>query len=152
MIKKSSQSGRSMVEMLGVIAIIGLITVAGVTSMSYVDSFFRSSATVIEIDEIAKDVVDTYSWSADFSDLKMETICSEGILNCQNDVGKNRWGGDITIAASGERNTSFTITYNNVPKIPCEQLLSASDKHEFHHVTAVKTTCTDNSTMNFILN
>ena len=69
----------------------------------------------------------------------------------QENVGKNRWGGDITIASTTDA-SGFIITYKNVPKIPCEQLLSASDKHEFHHVTAEKITCTDNSTMNFILN
>ncbi len=151
MIKKTSQSGRSMVEMLGVIAIIGLITVAGVTSMGYVDSYFRSSATVIEIDDLAKDIVDTYSWSSNFSDLSMATICSEGILKCTNQVGKNRWGGDITVAPSGAGNSTFTITYNNVPQIPCEQLLHASSEDEFHYVTAENIQCSDNSTMNFIL-
>ena len=86
--KKTSQSGRSMVEMLGVIAIIGLITVAGITSMGYVDSYFRSSATVIEIDNLAKDVLDTYSWSRDFSSLDMTFICSEGILKCTDGEGE----------------------------------------------------------------
>lgn len=151
MIKKTSQSGRSMVEMLGVIAIIGLITVAGVTSMGYVDSYFRSSATVIEIDNIAKDVIDTYSWSKDFSNLSMDTICDENILNCTDGSGKNRWGGNITVSVPDGNANIFTITYTNVPKIPCEQLLSASDENEFHYVSVQSVDCSDNSTMNFFL-
>ncbi len=151
MIKKTSQSGRSMVEMLGVIAIIGLITVAGVTSMGYVDSYFRSSATVIEIDNIAKDVIDTYSWSKDFSNLSMQTICSENILKCTDGSGKNRWGGNINVSVPVGDSSVFTITYTNVPKIPCEQLLSASDENEFHYVSAQDTVCSDSSTMQFFL-
>lgn len=153
MTKNSSQSGRSMVEMLGVIAIIGLITVAGVTSMGYVDSYFRSSATVIEIDDIAKNVIDTYSWSKDFSSLTMATICSEGILRCSGENHKvtNRWGGNISVAITEGDTSSFTITYTAVPKIPCEQLLNSSNENEFHYVTAQNITCSDNSTMQFIL-
>ena len=151
MTKNTSQSGRSMVEMLGVIAIIGLITVAGVTSMGYVDSYFRSSATVIEIDNIAKDVIDTYSWSRDFSNLSMQTLCAENILKCSGEMGKNRWGGNVTVSVSEGSPDTFTITYTNVPKIPCEQLLSASSENEFHYVTAEKITCTNETKMNFIL-
>ena len=151
--KKTSQSGRSMVEMLGVIAIIGLITVAGITSMGYVDSYFRSSATVIEIDNLAKDVLDTYSWSRDFSSLDMTFICSEGILKCTDEKGSNRWGGAITVSqAEAEEGivNGFIITYTNVPKIPCEQLVNSSKNNEFHYVTTT-TECTDNTTMEFHL-
>ena len=59
--KTSNESGRSMVEMLGVIAIIGVISVGAITSMSYVDSYFRTSATLMDIEQIARDINDMYS-------------------------------------------------------------------------------------------
>ena len=107
--------------------------------------------TVIEIDNIAKDVIDTYSWSRDFSNLSMDTICDENILNCTDGSGKNRWGGNITVSVPEGNANIFTITYTNVPKIPCEQLLSASDENEFHYVSVQSVDCSDNSTMNFFL-
>ncbi len=152
--KKTSQSGRSMVEMLGVIAIIGLITVAGITSMGYVDSYFRSSATVIEIDNLAKDVLDTYSWSRDFSSLNMSFICDEDIIKCTDGTGSNRWGGNITVEITGATDADadgFKITYTKVPKIPCEQLVNSSKNNEFHYVETTTKECTDNTTMEFHL-
>lgn len=144
---KQSQSGRSMVEMLGVISIIGLITVAGITSMGYVDTHFRSSATVIEIDNIAKDIIDSFSWSSGYEDLTPGFLISEGILKnvktkTVNEgtesektatVAENRWGGEITAEPTADK-VSFIITYTNVPEIPCRQIVNASQSNEMYYV------------------
>ena len=134
---KSSQSGRSMVEMLGVIAIIGLITVGAVTSVGFVDNMYRTNATLIDADKLAKDIIDTYSWSNSYKEVNLSFLCREGILKCQNDTAKHRWGGNITVspAHSGDAlgegetsdNNSFTITYEAVPKSACEMIINSQD-------------------------
>ncbi len=118
--KTSNESGRSMVEMLGVIAIIGVISVGAITSMSYVDSYFRTSATLMEIEQIARDINDMYSWAPDYEGLSNTQLCKEKIVqNCSNGKISNRWGGDLDAKANGD---GFTITLKNVPQIACERL------------------------------
>ena len=134
---KSSQSGRSMVEMLGVIAIIGLITVGAVTSVGFVDNMYRTNATLVDADKLAKDIIDTFSWSNSYATLNHQFLCTEGILTCKENKAKHRWGGDIVVAPahSGDTlatdaisdNNSFTITYKDVPKSACEMIISSQD-------------------------
>ena len=147
---KSSQSGRSMVEMLGVIAIIGLITVGAVTSVGFVDNMYRTNATLIDADKLAKDIIDTYSWSNSYEELNLEFLCNENILTCQNNVAKHRWGGNITVApahSGGELeegktsdNNSFIITYEAVPKSACEMIINSQDN--LAELTIQTTSCT----------
>ncbi len=164
--KNNSQSGRSMVEMLGVISIIGLITVAGITSMGYVDSHFRSSATVIEIDNMARDIIDSFSWSTNYSQLNMDFLHNEGILKSagtavSSETGEeiqmiyeNRWGGAIDVQQVNGAD-SFAIIYSGVPEIPCRQMVNASRENEFHYMRvsspAEESGCTDSNTMTFVL-
>ena len=161
MTNKKEQSGRSMVEMLGVLAIIGLISIGGITSMGYVDSYFRVNATILEVDKLAADVADTYSWDTDYSGIDTAEMCREkSIDNCQAAVAEgttsysiqNRWGGPISIAPA-DSNASFTITYEKVPLVACQQLFDS--KKSFHYVDLESPTsdsgCAENSTLIFKL-
>ncbi len=137
MIKNTSESGRSMVEMLGVIAIIGVIAIGGITSMAYLDAYFRTTATLAEIDQMASDLIDLCSWStidgyeSCLKDDVNQLLCEEKVLDCIDGKAKNRWGGDITIAAQGPDN--FSITFTEIPASICEQLneelKNASPRH-----------------------
>ncbi len=49
----NSESGRSMVEMLGVLAIIGVISVGGITSYTYAISKYRASTIFYSVSEMA---------------------------------------------------------------------------------------------------
>lgn len=148
----TSESGRSMLEMLGVIAIIGVITIGGISASSYIDSYFRTNSTFLDIENLAKDVADLYSWAPDYSTLSMTTICNEEIMDCIEGKGKNIWGGDITIDSSNS-NASFTITYTKVPKIACQRLISLSNDKAYQMVNIVSPTqvseCTSDITMKF---
>lgn len=147
-----SQSGRSMLEMLGVIAIIGVITVGGISASSYIDSYFRTNSTFLDIENLAKDIADLYSWAPDYSTLNMTTICNEEIIDCVDGKGKNIWGGDITITSSSS-NSAFTITYTSVPKTACQRLISLSNDKAYQMVDIVSpkliSECTTETTMKF---
>ncbi len=124
----SSEAGRSMVEMLGVIAIIGVISVGGITSMAYIDAYFRTSASLMDIDKMANDITDMCSWSQSYSDCLSGFGSTNDLVN--EDIlpsAKNRWGGDITVAAAGGAVDSFTITYQRVPESVCEQMKEELD-------------------------
>ncbi len=151
MVKNTSESGRSMVEMLGVIAIIGVIAVGGITSMSYIDSYFRTSSTLMEVDQIASDVMDLCSWStvsgyegclSDDATERNDLLCSENVLSCSAGEARNRWGGRITVAPKDQDN--FEITYTEVPESVCEQMEEEMDATAQNHVVRLKS-CTGGS-------
>ena len=162
MTNKKDQSGRSMVEMLGVLAIIGLISIGGITSMGYVDSYFRVNSTILEVDNIAADVADTYSWDSSYSGIDVQEMCEEKALDdCSANVNEGkttyalekRWGGSIEIEPADGGN-SFTITYKSVPLVSCQQLYDANlTKKTFHYVDLASPTtseeCSDDSTLVF---
>ena len=158
MTNKKNQSGRSMVEMLGVLAIIGLISIGGITSMGYVDSYFRVNSTILEVDNIAADVADTYSWDSNYSGIDLQEMCQEKALDDCTLTGttyslENRWGGAITID-SADDGASFTITYEKVPLVSCQQLYDASlTRKTFHYVDLTAPTsdtdCSEESTLVF---
>lgn len=114
--KRSNESGRSMVEMLGVIAIIGVIAVGGITSMGYVDSYFRTSATLLEVEQLARDINDMYSWSSNFTGLNVDQLIEEGVLEDE----RNRWGGKIEVESDED---GFKIIYTGVRKGACERIV-----------------------------
>lgn len=154
--KYTSESGRSMVEMLGVIAIIGVISVGGITSMSYVDSYFRTSSTLLEVDGLARDIVDMCSWSQSFADCGLSTrfLKSEGVLSSE----KNRWGGDINVTAINATDTtpdSFQIQFTQVPESVAEQMVeettTGADGAK-HLMRATKGDCNNGCTVTFTEN
>ena len=161
---KNAQSGRSMVEMLGVIAIIGLISIGGITSMGYVDSYFRVNSTILEVDNLAANVADTYSWSDSYSGINLQEMCEEkAIKDCTKKELpegtsfslENKWGGAITIASESS-GASFSITYEKVPLVACQQIYDASlTPKTFHYVNLVlpqsEEGCTNESTLKFEL-
>ncbi len=126
MMQRSNESGRSMVEMLGVIAIIGVISVGAITSMAYVDSYFRVSATLMEIEQMARDINDIFSWAPDYEGLDNQLMCEEDVVHDCSTGYKipNRWGGELNVAAVNNGDwVGFTITLTDVPRTACYRLI-----------------------------
>ena len=143
--KYSNESGRSMIEMLGVIGIIGVITVGGISSMGYVDSYFRTSSTLMEVEQMARDINDMYSWSSSFPDtLNIDELISEDVI----DTKQNRWGGEISVSSFGD---GFSIKYTMVRQGACERIVEqAPTLKEVHLVSPTSTAdCTDDITIEF---
>lgn len=153
--KKSrvSQSGRSMIEMLGVIAIIGVLTVGSIATVSYVDNYFRTTSTALEIDKQANEIADLYSWRVGFPETNtlQRMVCKEDIFVCEKDKNSdtyktptNIWGGDIRVETIDSGNT-FTITYTGVPQVACERLFDAYDDNAFRYVKLADDTKTSSA-------
>lgn len=54
-----------------------------------------------------------------------ENIFPKKMVDNYNKVPINKWKGDVIVAAASKKNNSlFTITYKNVSKISCPQLIS----------------------------
>ena len=129
---QSEQSGRSMVEMLGVLAIIGVLSVGGIAGYSKAMAKFKINQALDQITTLVINIRSTFSTQIDFSDASTANIIALGLPDANMVSGQtlvNPFGGSITIgnaSVGGEpANSSFTITYNGLDSNACQSLALA---------------------------
>ena len=152
--QNQDESGRSMIEMLGVLGIMGVIVYGAVSGINYGIDVYKINATYHEIDELAQAIIDLSSWRDDYIDLGTNPslfICKNDAFPCtEGNEMKNQWNGDVEvemILQDGKR-TAFKITYNDVPEAVCNKL---KDEAGFQHVCVNKTetTCSGDVNISF---
>ena len=79
-ISKFKQSGRSMIEMLGVLAIIGVLSVGGIAGYSKAMEKFKINKTIEQISTIANNVRTTFMSQGNYQDLYPPLAHNAGII------------------------------------------------------------------------
>ncbi len=114
------QSGRSMIEMLGVLAIIGVLSVGGIAGYSKAMQKYRVNKMVSEVSQIVANVRTFYSSQKNYEGLNIsagsniikkaklipEEMCDTVENECDNFV--NPWGNAINIFGGHEYYGRFT--------------------------------------------
>ena len=133
--KNHNESGRTMLEMLGVLAIMGVIMYGAIAGIGFGVNMYKINATFNDAEELSQGIIDLYSWSAGYP--KTENIV-DAVVN--NDIlsGVQRLGdrsgvlgpfGAIKIispdkgAAKADR---FGIMMTELPDIACSRLVIMS--------------------------
>ena len=135
---KVNQSGRSMIEMLGVLAIIGVLSIGGIAGYSKAMAKYRTNKMVDQISQIITNIRTAYTDQASFIHLDNELAIDMGAVPADllvenlanNAAGKlrNVFGGRVFIEASstsgaGEDDEilkdAFVITTYNIPREAC---------------------------------
>ena len=142
---KNMQSGRSMIEMLGVLAIIGVLSVGGIAGYSKAMMKFKVNKTVDQITQIATNVRTLFGGQRDYERLTDKVII-KGLLvpdemmkasasaddvsaagTYKNPYYENAWGFPVLIegkkpkVADGD-NKAFMITFYDIPVEACLEL------------------------------
>ena len=119
-----NESGRSMIEMLGVLSIMGVIMYGAVAGINFGIDMYKINATLTEVEELAQAIVDIYSWNRDsgYDRLNEDVICANDAYPCINSHMTNQWGGGVGVGCLGTDCTAFQIEYEHVPEIACERL------------------------------
>ncbi|MDO4162005.1 MAG: type 4 pilus major pilin [Pseudomonadota bacterium] len=125
--KSTNMSGRSMIEMLGVLAIIGVLSVGGIAAFTQMMARQKISQTQTQINAIAAKISAIGSEASSYSGLNNKTavkfgaIPGEAVVDAANGVLSNPFGGNITVSATDEAGDvmSYTITYTNLTKDAC---------------------------------
>lgn len=155
---KHSESGRSMVEMLGVLAIIGVLSVGAFSAVSYGMRSYRATWAYQLVEDTAQGVNDLYSWSRSL-DTNPETMATR---ICENDVvegtctkkavgGKQAattttpWGEFQVMADSG---TQYKMILTDVPETICDRLKEMSWSEYVEWVSPE--TCGNSQSITFI--
>jgi type II secretory pathway pseudopilin PulG len=129
---KLIQSGRSMIEMLGVLAIVGVLSVGGISGYS----------TAMNKHKNNKIMDHTYSIIANINNLKMKKgnvkglttetaiklkVVPEDLVNSDNKTLKHAYNGAIEIAVkedNGKKPRNYLVSIKSLPKQACVDLAS----------------------------
>lgn len=130
-----NESGRTMLEMLGVLGIMGIIMYGAVSGINYGMSTYKVNQVYNDVQDQMQGITDLYSWSRGYVKTNfMQTLCENDIFPQDCDDSKTAsthpFGGDIvaTPAPTTYQNCdatlcpSFTLTYKGVQSSACERL------------------------------
>ena len=128
--KHTHESGRSMIEMLGVLAIIGVLSVGGIQGYSMAMSKFKVSKTTDQVQTMVTNIRTLFAGNRTYNGLSNKNAHTMGIFNdeicddatCANPV--NPYGGAI-ILGTPNTNQYFSITYVGLPTDACTRLAMA---------------------------
>ncbi|MBS6472826.1 MAG: hypothetical protein KH347_01075 [Acetobacter sp.] len=125
----TNESGRSMIEMLGVLAIIGVLSVGGIAGYSQAMSKFKVSKTTDQVQTMVTNIRTLFAGQRTYSGLETaSTAYTMGIYTDETYKsgaanGTNAYGGSIILGgypAAAPHN--FTITYNSLPQDACVRM------------------------------
>ena len=111
--------GRSMIEMLGVLAIMGVITVGAIGLISTAMRTQKRSTVNDEVIEIVTGVRQLLGEYDDFSNIDNSTIF--GAIGLKN---RNPYGGTYTLSVDPANSRQFIVGINGLNKSDCEYLIT----------------------------
>lgn len=126
---RAQESGRSMIEMLGVLAIVGVLSVGGISGYSKAMSKYKINQSLDQIANLIINIRSTFANQTDFSAATTANIIALGIptpdmLNAAGTAMVNPFNGAITITP-GDGDTSFKIKYSGFDKNTCQNIALA---------------------------
>ena len=134
---RSEQSGRSMVEMLGVLAIIGVLSVGGIAGYSKAMAKFKLSKAMDQVSNTVTNIRTLYSGQPNYKGLTTEIAIQMGAIGAEMLSGAkttsakkayNAFNGQVDVAAAqvnGVDNMGFTVTFTGLGKEACVALSTA---------------------------
>ena len=119
----NTQSGRSMIEMLGVLAIVGVLSVGGIAGYSKAMTKFKINKTADQISQIVTNIRTLYAQQTTYDGLNTATAIQMGVTPSEMGTGTtltNPFNGAVLINYS--YNKGFTIEIGSLPKEACVTL------------------------------
>ena len=143
-----TESGRSMIEMLGVLAIIGVLSVGGIAGYSKAMMKYRTNKTIEQISMIVTNVRTLFGSQKNYKALGAETkgsliakakLFPDELLNGSTDIieNGNPFGGAIELVAAARADDTdidetnckgcgdakaFVVAFTNIPEEACMDL------------------------------
>ncbi|MBR3501365.1 MAG: prepilin-type N-terminal cleavage/methylation domain-containing protein, partial [Alphaproteobacteria bacterium] len=91
---RERQSGRSMIEMLGVLAIIGVLSVGGIAGYSKAMQKYRTNKTIEQITLIAGNIRSFFAPQKSYAGLSSYSDTGKAIIKKAKLVPDEMWDGD----------------------------------------------------------
>ena len=114
----NQESGRSMIEMLGVLAIMGALTIGAYALIKDAFESQRQMQGVEEVFVIVNEVRKIHSQYDDFSNMDGEVILS------MMEKKHNPYGGTYELTVNPANSRQFILTINGLSKSECQALIT----------------------------
>lgn len=132
LLEKNEQTGRSMVEMLGVLAIIGVLSVGGIAGYSKAMTKFKITKTFDQVSMTVANIRTLYSGQRNYSGLKTSNAFNMGIIPAEMEgtttgtlVNAFQGGVEIGAVTHNAAAGAFYISYGNLGREACVSILTA---------------------------
>jgi len=131
---KNNQSGRSMVEMLGVLAIIGVLSAGGLAGYSKAMFKHKLNSTMDQLTMLVTNIRTMYGTQENYNGLSVGSAYRLGIIAASSFTSSsstmiNPFKGTVTLGASpakaGVNDSGFIVTYSGLPKEACIALATS---------------------------
>lgn len=129
-----NESGRSMIEMLGVLAIIGVLSVGGIAGYSKAMNKFKTNKVADNVSMLVANIKTLYAQQNTYTGLDNKTAISMGVVpdelgtNDSTGVLTNAFSGPVYIAASdstaGNDKKAFTLVFTKLSREACISLVT----------------------------
>lgn len=150
-----NESGRSLVEMLGTIGIITMITVGAISGAGTSWTFWKANQTHEQVMEIIQGISDIYSWNRDGwinADFSKKTLCEQNDFSSCSCTGEGEnktctiqlsLGSGVEI--NGGDGTFLKITVADIPYKAAQYLLGKADGNVITSIECSGSNCRDGS-------
>ena len=125
-IHNNNQTGRSMIEMLAVLMIMGILTVGVMAGFNQMISKYNASKMHADIHSIYSEVVNLYAWQRNFppafdsKELCENDIFPDGCTGDKKDEALNPFDGSYDLTPNEDG--TLTIEANNIDPDACKDL------------------------------
>lgn len=134
---KINEQGRSMIEMLGVLAIVGVLSVGGIAGYSKAMNKFKTNKVIDQVNMISTNIRTLYSSQRNYNGLNNVIAVKTGVIPAEMyDASKlaslgstattmtltHAFGGNVVIEASktpGDDEGAYTISVDGLPSAAC---------------------------------
>ena len=131
--KDLGQSGRSMVEMLGVLAIIGVLSIGGIAGYSRAMIKFKVNKSLDQISMLVASIQTLYSGQRNYSGLTLKEAVSYGIISpdmlAPDSSVTNVFAGSVLLSETkyrGVNSAAFQIIYNGLGQEACVTMATSN--------------------------
>lgn len=130
-----NESGRSMIEMLGVLAIVGVLSVGGIAGYSKAMTKFKTNKVADQVSMIITNIRTLYAQQTTYDGLNFQNAVKMGVIpdevgtDASKSNGTNPFAGQVTIGVGktgndgmGGNTGAFYLSYAGLPKEACVTL------------------------------
>lgn len=124
-----NEQGRSMIEMLGVLAIVGVLSVGGIAGYSKAMNKFKTNKAIDQINMIATNIRTLYSSQKTYEGLNNKVAVRTGVIpgemydanEASTSTITNAFGGATSVqpATHMVKDDSFVIAIDKIPQASC---------------------------------
>lgn len=123
-----NEQGRSMIEMLGVLAIVGVLSVGGIAGYSKAMAKFKANKVIDQVTMISTNIRTLYSSQKTYKDLDnslaraTNSIPAEMFEDGSGSEITNGFGGQVVITSAyhlGKEDRAYIIAFDNIPQAAC---------------------------------